>query len=69
MSKIATIALVVVASAFIAQPVLAGVLDEWCQTEAKRPSSIVICSDYTLRQLAVERNRALAEARNELGKR
>jgi hypothetical protein len=41
----------------------AAELDQWCATEATRPSSIVICADPELRSLAVLRTKLLNDAR------
>jgi hypothetical protein len=40
-------------------------LDEWC-AQAKQPSSIALCSDPELRELAIERNHAFETARARL---
>ena len=40
--------------------------DQWCATEATRPSSIVICTDPELRSLAVLRTKLLNDARKNL---
>lgn len=40
-------------------------LDDWC-AQAKQPSSIALCSDPELRELAIERNRAFEVARARL---
>lgn len=40
-------------------------LDDWC-SQVKKPSSIVICSDTGLRQLAAARNQAFTEAKSRL---
>jgi uncharacterized protein YecT (DUF1311 family) len=41
-------------------------MDEWCSTDAHLPSSIAICSDPELRELAVQRNHAFEVARARL---
>jgi uncharacterized protein YecT (DUF1311 family) len=41
-------------------------MDEWCSTDAHLPSSIAICSDPELRELAVQRNHAFEAARARL---
>jgi uncharacterized protein YecT (DUF1311 family) len=41
-------------------------MDEWCSTDAHLPSSIAICSDPVLRELAVQRNRAFEAGRDRL---
>jgi hypothetical protein len=43
----------------------AAELDDWC-AQVKKPSSIVICSDAGLRQLAIDRNKAFSEAHSRL---
>src|SRR5947209_5393558 len=40
-------------------------LDAWC-SQAKQPSSIALCSDAELRELAIQRNRAFDAARSRL---
>ena len=40
-------------------------LDAWC-AQAKQPSSIALCSDPELRELAIERNHAFEAARARL---
>src|SRR5947209_5939367 len=40
-------------------------LDSWC-SQAKRPSSIALCSDPELRELAIQRNKAFDAARARL---
>jgi hypothetical protein len=41
-------------------------LEQWCATQATRPSSIVICADPELRSLAVQRNKLFNDARERL---
>src|SRR5262249_40584775 len=40
-------------------------LDGWC-AQAKLPSSIALCSDFELRELAIQRNKAFDAARSRL---
>jgi uncharacterized protein YecT (DUF1311 family) len=42
-------------------------LDDWC-AQASQPSSIALCSDPELRELAIQRNHAFEAARVRLGK-
>jgi hypothetical protein len=59
--KFGDTAVACVLAGFMITATHAAELDDWC-AQVKKPSSIVICSDVGLRQLAIERNKAFADA-------
>jgi uncharacterized protein YecT (DUF1311 family) len=67
MTKILAVTVVVLligtASPCMADP---AELDDWCLQSAKLPSSIALCSDSELRELAIQRNHAFEAARARL---
>jgi uncharacterized protein YecT (DUF1311 family) len=65
MPRPVTLCALVVAFASVAGPSHADELDEWC-AQAKKASSIVICSDAGLRQQAIARNKLFEAARAKL---
>jgi hypothetical protein len=64
MRRIAFAILLILGSTMIALGDPTG-LDNWC-AEVKQPSSIALCSDRELRDLAIQRNRAFDAARARL---
>src|SRR5439155_14505483 len=62
-----TLLLGILVGASFAAPAMANPaeLDSWC-AQAKLPSSVALCSDPELRELAIQRNRAFEAARARL---